>query len=146
MSEKLVMVLNGPNLNLLGTREPEIYGATTLAAIDHALTERGAALGLAVECRQTNREGELVDWLHEAHARGAHAVLLNAAGYTHTSVALLDAIKAITPPVIEIHLSNPHAREAFRHTSWIAPAARGTVAGFGADSYLLGLEAAARLT
>jgi len=146
MSEKLVMVLNGPNLNLLGTREPEIYGATTLAAIDHALAQRGAALGLAVECRQTNREGELVDWLHEAHARGAHAVLLNAAGYTHTSVALLDAIKAITPPVIEIHLSNPHAREAFRHTSWIAPAARGTVAGFGADSYLLGLEAAARLT
>jgi len=110
------------------------------------LAERGAALGLAVECRQTNREGELVDWLHEAHARGAHAVLLNAAGYTHTSVALLDAIKAITPPVIEIHLSNPHAREAFRHTSWIAPAARGTIAGFGADSYLLGLEAAARLT
>ena len=144
MSEKLVLVLNGPNLNALGTREPEIYGSVTLDAIGHALDQRASVLQMTVENRQTNHEGVLVDWLHEAQARGAHAVLLNAGAYTHTSIALLDAIKAITVPVIEIHLSNPHAREAFRHTSWIASAAKGTIAGFGADSYLLALEAASR--
>jgi len=144
MSDKLVLVLNGPNLNLLGTREPAIYGSATLEAIGHALEERAAALGLTVESRQSNHEGTLIDWLHEARARGAHAVVLNAGAYTHTSVALLDAIKAIELPVIEVHLSNPHAREPFRHTSWIAPVAKGTIAGFGADSYLLALEAAAR--
>lgn len=145
MSDKLVFVLNGPNLNLLGTREPEVYGAATLADISNSLSQRAGELGLAVEARQSNHEGALIDWLHEAQARSAHAVLLNAGAYTHTSVALLDAIRAITVPVIEVHLSNPHAREAFRHTSWIAPAAKGTIAGFGADSYLLALEAAARL-
>ncbi len=145
MSQKLVLVLNGPNLNLLGQREPGIYGSATLDDIGTALRERAGALGLTVEMRQSNHEGVLVDWLHEAQARGAHAVLLNAAAYTHTSVALLDAIRAIATPVIEVHLSNPHAREAFRHTSWIAPAAKGTIAGFGADSYLLALDAAARL-
>jgi 3-dehydroquinate dehydratase-2 len=144
MSDKLVLVLNGPNLNLLGRREPGIYGSATLDDIAAALTERGTALGLTVDCRQSNHEGTLVDWLHEAQASGAHAVLLNAGAYTHTSVALLDAIRAIEVPVIEVHLSNPHARESFRHVSWIAPAARGTIAGFGADSYLLALEAAAR--
>ena len=144
MSEKLVLVLNGPNLNALGSREPEIYGSVTLDAIGHALDQRASVLQMTVENRQTNHEGVLVDWLHEAQARGAHAVLLNAGAYTHTSIALLDAIKAITVPVIEIHLSNPHAREAFRHTSWIASAAKGTIAGFGADSYLLALEAASR--
>jgi len=144
VSEKLVLVLNGPNLNALGTREPEIYGSVTLDAIGHALDQRASVLQMTVENRQTNHEGVLVDWLHEAQARGAHAVLLNAGAYTHTSIALLDAIKAITVPVIEIHLSNPHAREAFRHTSWIASAAKGTIAGFGADSYLLALEAASR--
>ncbi|MBB3941048.1 3-dehydroquinate dehydratase-2 [Novosphingobium fluoreni] len=145
MSDKLVLVLNGPNLNLLGKREPGIYGSATLADIEASLQERGQELGITVELRQSNHEGALVDGLHEAQERGAAAVILNAGAYTHTSVALLDAIRAITVPVIEVHLSNPHAREAFRHTSWIAPAAKGTIAGFGADSYLLALEAAARL-
>lgn len=145
MSEKLVLVLNGPNLNLLGRREPGIYGAATLNDIEAALIQRGEALGLSVELRQSNHEGVLVDWIHEAQERGAHAVLLNAAAYTHTSIALLDAVRAIEVPVIEVHLSNPHAREPFRHTSWIAQAVKGTIAGFGADSYLLALEAAARL-
>lgn len=145
MSQKLVLVLNGPNLNLLGQREPGIYGSATLDDISAALTDRGEALGLTVESRQSNHEGALVDWLHEAQSREAKAVILNAGAYTHTSVALLDAIRAIAVPVIEVHLSNPHARETFRHTSWIAPAAKGTIAGFGADSYLLALEAAARL-
>lgn len=145
MSDKLVLVLNGPNLNLLGKREPGIYGSATLADIEASLQEHGQELGITVELRQSNHEGALVDGLHEAQERGAAAVILNAGAYTHTSVALLDAIRAITVPVIEVHLSNPHAREAFRHTSWIAPAAKGTIAGFGADSYLLALEAAARL-
>lgn len=145
MSDKLVLVLNGPNLNLLGKREPGIYGSATLADIEASLQGRGQELGITVELRQSNHEGALVDGLHEAQERGAAAVILNAGAYTHTSIALLDAIRAITVPVIEVHLSNPHAREAFRHTSWIAPAAKGTIAGFGADSYLLALEAAARL-
>ncbi|MET1754954.1 type II 3-dehydroquinate dehydratase [Novosphingobium sp. RD2P27] len=145
VSEKLILVLNGPNLNLLGKREPGIYGSATLDDIAKALEERATALELTIETRQSNHEGALVDGLHEAQARGAHAVLLNAGAYTHTSIALLDAIRAIDVPVIEVHLSNPHAREAFRHTSWVALAAKGTVAGFGADSYLLALEAAARL-
>jgi len=145
MSDKLVFVLSGPNLNLLGKREPSIYGSATLDDIHTALQERATHLGLTIEARQTNHEGVLVDWLHEAQASSAHAVLLNAGAYTHSSVALLDAIRAIDPPVIEVHLSNPHAREEFRHTSWIAPAAKGTIAGFGVDSYLLALDAAARL-
>jgi 3-dehydroquinate dehydratase-2 len=145
LPEKLVLVLNGPNLNLLGKREPGIYGSATLDDIAAALAQRAEALGIMIETRQSNHEGVLVDWLHEAQARGAHAVLLNAGAYTHTSVALLDAIRAITLPVIEVHLSNPHAREEFRHKSWIGLAAKGTIAGFGPDSYLLALEAAARL-
>ncbi len=145
MSDKLVLVLNGPNLNLLGKREPGIYGSATLADIEASLQQRGQDLGITVELRQSNHEGALVDGLHEAQERGAAAVILNAGAYTHTSIALLDAIRAITVPVIEVHLSNPHAREAFRHTSWIAPAAKGIIAGFGADSYLLALEASARL-
>lgn len=145
MSQKLVLVLNGPNLNLLGRREPEIYGSATLDDIADALTRRASELNLIVETRQSNHEGVLIDWLHEARTRAAHAVLLNAGAYTHTSVALLDAIRAIALPVIEVHLSNPHAREPFRHISWIAQAAKGSIAGFGADSYLLALEAAARL-
>ena len=140
-----VLVLNGPNLNMLGTREPAIYGSDTLAAIASRAIERGAALGLTVEFRQSNHEGQLVDWLHEAHAAGARAVLLNAGALTHTSVALYDAIKAIAVPVIEVHLSNPHTREPFRHHSYVGMAAKGTIAGFGAASYLLGLEAVAGL-
>ena len=140
----VVYVLNGPNLNLLGTREPDIYGRDTLDDIAGQLEDRARELGLEIDMRQSNHEGHLVDWLHEAQAVGARAVLLNAGGFTHTSVALHDAIKAVVTPVIEVHLSNPHAREPFRHGSLIGQAARGTVAGFGALSYLLALEAAAR--
>lgn len=139
-----IFVLNGPNLNLLGTREPEIYGSDTLDDIAGQLEDRARDLDLAIDMRQSNHEGHLVDWLHEAQAMGAKAVLLNAGAFTHSSVALYDAIKAIKTPVIEVHLSNPHTREAFRHTSYVGQAARGTIAGFGALSYLLALEAASR--
>jgi len=137
----IVFVLNGPNLNLLGTREPEIYGHDTLDDIAGRLEDRGRDLGLEIDMRQSNHEGHLVDWLHEAQASGAKAVLLNAGAFTHTSVALHDAIKSITIPVIEVHLSNPHLREAFRHKSYVGMAAKGTIAGFGAASYMLALEA-----
>ncbi len=140
-----VFVLNGPNLNLLGLREPEIYGHDTLDDIAGMLEDRARALDLAIDLRQSNHEGHLVDWLHEAQAEGAKAVLLNAGAFTHTSIALHDAIKAVKTPVIEVHLSNPHTREAFRHISYVGRAARGTVAGFGALSYLVALEAAARI-
>jgi len=139
-----IFVLNGPNLNLLGTREPEIYGRDTLDDIAGQLEDRARDLGLAIDMRQSNHEGHLVDWLHEAQATGARAVLLNAGAFTHTSLALYDAIRSIRTPVIEVHLSNPAAREAFRHTSYVGQAAKGTIAGFGALSYLLALEAAAR--
>ena len=140
-----VFVLNGPNLNLLGTREPEVYGSDTLDDIAGRLEDRAQALGLTIDMRQSNHEGHLVDWLHEAQASGARAVLLNAGAFTHTSVALYDAIKAIRTPVIEVHLSNPHTRETFRHHSYVGMAAKGTIAGFGAASYLLALEAVAGL-
>lgn len=139
-----VFVLNGPNLNLLGTREPDIYGSDTLDDIAGQLEDRARELDLAIDMRQSNHEGHLVDWLHEAQARRARAVILNAGAFTHTSVALHDAIKGIVTPVIEVHLSNPHRREAFRHVSLIGQAAKGTIAGFGALSYILALEAAAR--
>jgi 3-dehydroquinate dehydratase-2 len=139
-----VYVLNGPNLNLLGTREPEIYGAETLDDIAGQLEDRARELGLAIEMRQSNHEGHLIDWLHEAQAEGARAVILNPGGFTHTSVALHDAVKAIVTPVIEVHLSNPQARESFRRRSFVAPVAKGTIAGFGGLGYLLALDAAAR--
>jgi 3-dehydroquinate dehydratase-2 len=141
----LVFVLNGPNLNLLGTREPEIYGSDTLDDIAGALEDRARELGLSVDVRQSNHEGHLIDWLHEAQATGARAVILNAGGFTHSSIALHDAVKAVVTPVIEVHLSNPQAREPFRRRSYIAPVARGTITGFGALGYLLALDAAARL-
>ena len=141
----LIYVLNGPNLNLLGTREPGVYGTTTLDEIVGRLREQAARLGVRVDCRQSNHEGVLIDWLHEAHFAGAKAVLLNAGGYTHTSIALHDAIKSISVPVIEVHLSDPATREAFRHTSFIAIAAHSGYAGHGADSYTLALDAAAAL-
>ncbi len=140
----VIYVLNGPNLNLLGLREPEIYGHDTLDDIAGALEDRARELGLAIDMRQSNHEGHLVDWLHEAQAQDARAVILNAGAFTHTSIALHDAIKAIRTPVIEVHLSNPHAREEFRHTSFVGRAAKGSIAGFGALSYQLALEAAAR--
>lgn len=145
MASKLVYVLNGPNLNRLGKREPGIYGSQTLDDIGAMLTERGEALGCTIDMRQSNHEGHLIDWLHEAEDQGAHAVLINPGAYTHTSIALHDAIRSIKVPVIEVHLSNPHAREDFRHTSWVGMAAKATVAGFGAGSYLLALEGAAAL-
>lgn len=139
----LVFVLNGPNLNLLGSREPEIYGADTLDDIAMMLEDRAAELGLSIDLRQSNHEGHLVDWLHEAGSRGIRAVILNAGALTHSSIALHDAIKAIDVPVIEVHLSNPHAREAFRHTSFVTPVARGLVTGLGPLGYRLALDAAA---
>ena len=143
--QPLVMVLNGPNLNLLGSREPQIYGHDTLDEIAQRLEVQAASLGLEVDIRQSNHEGHIVDWLHEAGARRALAVLLNAGALTHTSIAIHDAIKGIAVPVIEVHLSNPHAREDFRHTSFVARAAKGTISGFGAQSYALALDAAAAL-
>jgi 3-dehydroquinate dehydratase-2 len=140
-----VFVLNGPNLNLLGIREPEVYGRDTLDDIGAMLEDSAKALDLEIDMRQSNHEGHLVDWLHEANSRKVRAVLLNPGGFTHTSVALLDAIKSITVPVIEVHLSNPHAREDFRRKSYVGMGAKGTIAGFGARSYLLALDAAAKL-
>jgi 3-dehydroquinate dehydratase-2 len=140
-----IFVLNGPNLNLLGIREPEVYGRDTLDDIAAMLEAHGKPLGLEIDMRQSNHEGHLIDWLHEANSKKLRAVLLNPGGYTHTSVALLDAIKSITVPVIEVHLSNPHAREPFRHRSYVGMGAKGTIVGFGARSYLLALDAAAKL-
>ena len=140
-----VFILNGPNLNLLGTREPEIYGSTTLAEIEAQCLELAEVLGLEIVFRQSNHEGDLVDWLHEAQAARAKAVLVNAAAYTHTSIALLDAAKAIAVPVIEIHLSDPRTREDFRHVSYIGEACVDTVQGMGPGSYTEGLKRASRL-
>jgi 3-dehydroquinate dehydratase-2 len=137
---RAVLVLHGPNLNLLGVREPKVYGATTLTEIDARLQSDGAALGLEVRCLQSNHEGVLIDALHEARAWAA-GVLINPGGYTHTSVALRDAITAIGLPVIEVHLSNTEAREPFRHLSLVAPVCIGTVRGFGWRSYTLALQA-----
>jgi len=139
-----IFVLNGPNLNLLGTREPEIYGDETLDDIAGMLEDRARELDLEIDMRQSNHEGHLVDWIQEAQARGAKAVILNAGAFTHTSVAVHDAIKGVKTLVIEVHLSNPHKRESFRHVSLVGQAAKGTIAGFGALSYLLALEAVAR--
>lgn len=136
-----ILFLNGPNLNLLGTREPEVYGKTTLADIEALVHKQATSRGASVDFRQTNLEGELVGWIQEAKG-SFDIIVLNAAAYTHTSVALRDAIAATGIPTIEIHLSNIHAREEFRHKSLIAGVCRGQIAGFGSNSYLLGLEAA----
>ena len=141
----VVYVLNGPNLNLLGTREPEIYGSDTLDDIAGQLEDQARGLGLTIDMRQSNHEGHLIDWLHEASSRGAKAVLLNAGGYTHTSIALHDAIKSIKVPVIEVHLSDPMKREPFRHISYVGMAAAASFSGHGAKSYALALDAAAKL-
>ena len=136
-----ILYLNGPNLNLLGTREPEKYGKTTLAEIEARVRESAGEVHATVEFRQSNVEGELVSWIQEAQGE-FDCIVLNAAAYTHTSIALRDAIAAIEVPTIEIHLSNVHAREEFRHKSLIAPVCRGQITGFGPNSYLLALEAA----
>jgi 3-dehydroquinate dehydratase-2 len=135
-----VLVLHGPNLNLLGTREPEIYGKATLAEIDARLGALAKELGVEIRCQQSNEEGVLINHLHDA-VRWASGVVLNAGGYTHTSVSLRDAIKAVGLPTVEVHLSNPAAREPFRHVSMIGPVCIGTVCGFGPASYMLGLRA-----
>jgi len=138
-----VLVLNGPNLNLLGTREPEIYGTETLASIEAACRQRAEGLGLAVEFRQSNTEGDLVDWVQEAS--GSHqALIVNAGAYTHTSVALLDALLATALPIIEVHLSNINQREEFRHHSYVSKAADGMICGLGGFGYEMALEALAR--
>src|SRR5688500_11880614 len=141
----LIFVLNGPNLNLLGSREPGIYGSETLDDIAVKLTTQADELGLELDIRQSNHEGHLIDWLHEAQARGAKAVIINPGGYSHTSVALHDAVKAIATPVIEVHLSDPEKRESFRHTDLVALAATRVIKGEGARGYALALDAAARL-
>lgn len=137
---KHILIINGPNLNMLGQREPEIYGSQTLADIEALCAEKAAALGFELNFKQSNIEGELVDAIQQSIGT-ADAIIINAGAYTHTSVALYDALKLLKVPVIEVHLSNPGARESFRHQSYITPVAVGVIAGFGAQSYILALEA-----
>jgi len=147
---KKILVLNGPNLNLLGTREPAVYGSATLADVEALCRDTGARLGVAIECRQSNHEGELVGWIHEAGAAQRSGELLgvvfNAGAYTHTSVALHDAIKGTGVQLVELHISNVHAREPFRHHSYLSSVAAGIVVGFGIDGYALAIEAMVRRT
>jgi 3-dehydroquinate dehydratase-2 len=140
-----ILILNGPNLNLLGQREPEIYGRTTLADIETMCREEAARLGVDVECRQSNDEGELVTWVQEAPARFA-GLILNAGAYSHTSIALLDAARSLTVPLIEVHLSNIYQRESFRQHSYISLAAKGVICGFGSRGYLMALGALATMS
>jgi 3-dehydroquinate dehydratase II len=138
-------VINGPNLNLLGTREPEKYGTSTLAEVEALCRDAAGRHGYAVEFRQSNREGELVDWIQQAGRERAAGIVLNAAAYTHTSVAILDAIAAVGVPTIEVHVTNIHAREPFRHTSYVSMAAKGLVCGFGIHGYALAIDGLAAL-
>jgi len=139
-----VFVLNGPNLNLLGLREPAVYGSTTLADVEAEVRAAGERLGLSIVFRQSNHEGTLVDWLHEARGNAA-GVVINPGAYTHTSIALHDAIKAVELPVMEVHISNIFARESFRHHSYVSPVAAGVLCGLGTHGYVLALEALARI-
>jgi 3-dehydroquinate dehydratase II len=139
-----IYIINGPNLNLLGTREPEIYGRTTLGEIEVLCAARAKGHGLSIVFLQSNKEGELVEFLQEARSM-ASGVIINAAAYTHTSVAVLDALQMLNPPVIEVHLSNPARREEFRHLSYVAKAATGTITGLGVNSYLLAIDAIAAI-
>ena len=141
-----VYILNGPNLNLLGTREPQTYGRSTLNDVETLCRETAKRHGFDVEFRQSNQEGELIDWIQEAGARKAAGVVLNAGGLTHTSVAIRDAISAIATPTIEVHISNIYAREEFRHFSYISPVAKGTLCGFGIVGYALAIEGLAAMT
>jgi len=141
-----IYVINGPNLNLLGTREPEKYGRATLADVEALCREAARRHGLAVEFRQSNREGELVDWIHEAAKTKAAGIILNAAAYTHTSIAIADAITAAQVPTIEVHITNIHAREEFRHHSYVSGVAKAVLAGFGIEGYALAIDGVAALT
>src|SRR6201992_3799406 len=135
-----IYFLTGPNLNLLGIREPETYGRATLADVEKLCAETSAQFGLSVDCRQSNHEGELVDYIHEAHAKKAAGIIINAGGYSHTSIALHDALVAVKIPTVEVHISNVHARENFRHHSFTARAAFATLSGFGIDGYRLAIN------
>lgn len=141
-----IYVLNGPNLNMLGTREPEKYGHATLADVEKLCAETAAQFGMKADCRQSNREGELIDFIHDAHAKKAAGIIINAGGYSHTSIALHDALMAVKIPTVEVHISNIHARESFRHHSFTAMAAFASLCGFGIDGYRLAINGlAARL-
>jgi 3-dehydroquinate dehydratase II len=141
---RTVFILNGPNLNLLGKRQPEIYGSETLADVEAACREAAAGLGFEMRFHQSNREYEIIDWVHEAREVAA-AIIINPAAFTHTSVAILDALKTFEGPIIEVHISNVHAREAFRHHSYVSAVASGVIAGFGTQGYTLALQRVARL-
>jgi 3-dehydroquinate dehydratase II len=145
---KTIYVLNGPNMNLLGTREPEKYGHATLADVEKLCRDTAARFGLDVVCRQSNKEGDLVDYIQEAHAKKAAGIVLNPAGYTTTSIAIMDALLAVqaTVPTVEIHMTNIHQREAFRHNSYVSKAAKAVIAGFGIDGYALAIIGLAGLT
>jgi 3-dehydroquinate dehydratase II len=134
-----IYVLNGPNMNMLGTREPEKYGTATLADVEKLCHAAAKRFGLEVVFRQSNQEGELIDWIHEAYAKKAAGIAINAAGYTTTSISIMDALLAVKLPVIELHMTNIHARESFRHDSYMSKAAKGIVCGFGVDSYTLAI-------
>jgi 3-dehydroquinate dehydratase-2 len=138
--DKTVYVLNGPNLNMLGTREPQTYGHARLADVEKLCKETAAQFGLEADCRQSNHEGELIDFIQEAHARNAAGIVINAGGYSHTSIALHDALKAVKVPAVEVHISNIHARENFRHHSFTAKAAFAMLSGFGIDGYRLAIN------
>jgi 3-dehydroquinate dehydratase II len=137
---KTIYVLNGPNLNMLGTREPETYGRATLMDVEKLCADTAASFGLEADCRQSNREGELIDFIHDAHATKAAGIIINAGGYSHTSVALHDALVAVNIPTVEVHISNIHAREDFRHHSFTARAAFASLCGFGIDGYRLAIN------
>lgn len=142
---KTIYILNGPNLNLLGTREPEKYGTATLQDVETLCREAAQRHGFAVEFRQSNREGELIDWIHEARAKMAAGIIINAAGYTHTSVSIHDALLAANMPVVEVHITNIHARESFRHHSFVAMAAKASLCGFGIEGYALAIAGLAAM-
>ena len=144
MTAPLIAVFNGPNLNLLGLREPEIYGIQTLDDLEAVCAEAAERLGIAIDLRQTNSEGELISWVHECRGRAA-GIVINPAGYSHTSIALMDALAAVDLPVVEVHLSNIHQRESFRHHSYVSVAARGVICGFGFAGYRLALDAIAEI-
>jgi 3-dehydroquinate dehydratase-2 len=145
MAKTTIYVLNGPNMNLLGTREPEKYGRATLADVEKLCVETAKQFGLDIVFRQSNREGELVDWIQEAHANDAGAIIINPAGYTTTSIAIMDALLAVKLPAVEVHITNIHMRESFRHNSFISKAAKAVIAGFGIEGYALAVAGLAGL-